>query len=415
VKWTGEQPNPGWKGGSQSAAINGLKDAINNNQVTLLSGVAHADYTMSLDVYDTSWESDYHNTQPFFISDFGCHCGDFDAGDGVLESMLFHSDTYLAFGCTYNTGYGWGSFDDTNSSSALQMKSFWDYFFDTENNSQSQSEWQFGKGQAWSKDTMAPTLNWTYSSAPGSWRGVIECSLYFGDPALLVKTPSPSDPPATPSKPVGKTLGIWHVEYSYTSSTSDPNGDQIYYLFDWGDGSNSGWLGPYNSGDTGVGKHTWTILGTYQVRVKARDVWGAGSGWSESLEVVITDNTPPNAPTITGSAEGTPGKPYLFNFQTDDPQEQPIYYFIDWGDNTTSGWLGPYTSGTMIHVTHSWSAKGSYNITAKAKDVMDAESEWGVFHVVMPYKFSPLANLLQWLFERFPNAFPLLRHFLGYA
>jgi hypothetical protein len=370
---------------------------------------------MSLDVYDSDWESGYHNTKPFFITDYGCHCGDFDAGDGILESMLFHSNTELAFACVYNTGYGWGSFDDSNSSSALQQKSFWDYFFDTENNSQSQSDWQFGRGHAWSKDIMAPTVNWTYSSAPGSWRGVIECCLLFGDPALLVKTASPSDPPATPSKPMGKSLGIWNVEYTYTSTTTDPNGDDIYYLFDWGDGSTSGWLGPYTSGQTGSAKHIWTELGNYSVRVKARDVWGAGSSWSDSLLVTITDNTPPNVPTVTGPHKGKPGNLYLFNFQTDDAQEQNIYFFIDWGDGSNSSWLGPYVSGTTLHLTHTWTEKMNCTIKAKAKDTMDSESEWGTFNFNMPLIYNPFANILEWLFAHFPNAFPLLRHLLGYS
>jgi hypothetical protein len=264
------------------------------------------------------------------------------------------------------------------------MKSFWDYFFDVENNSQSLSQWQFGKGQAWSKDTMAPTVNWTYSSAPGSYRGVIECCLFFGDPALSVKSSSPSDPPAKPSKPAGKTLGIWHVEYTYTSSTTDPNGDQILYLFDWGDGSNSGWLGPYSSGQIVSTKHTWTVLGYYSVIVRAKDTWGAASVPSEPLNVTITDNTPPLAPEITGPGHGDAGISYLFNFQTTDPQEDNIWFFIDWGDNSTSGWLGPYVSGTLIHVSHSWAVKDVYNIRAKAKDTFNAEGPWGNMTMNMP-------------------------------
>jgi len=195
VKWTAEPPNPGgWQGGSESAAINGLKTDINNDLVTLISGVAHADPYMSLDVDDTEWESQYHNTKPFFMHDFGCHCGDMDdATDGVLHSMLFHSDTELAFACVYNTCYGWGSFDDTNSSSALQMKSFWDYLFDTTNNSGSTQNWQLGKAQAWSKDNMAPTIDWTYTSAPSSWRAVIQGCLLFGDPAQKLKPPLQPD------------------------------------------------------------------------------------------------------------------------------------------------------------------------------------------------------------------------------
>jgi len=187
VKWTAEPPNPGgWQGGSTSAAITGLKNAINNDTVTLLSGIAHANVQMSLDVSASAWESQYTNTKPFFLHDYGTHCGDFNAADdGVIESMLFRSDTKLAFACIYNTGYGWGQFDDTNSSSAFQQKEFWDYFFDLENHSGTPGNWQLGKGQAWSKDRMAATINWDSSS--GSWRGVIECCLLFGDPAQTLK------------------------------------------------------------------------------------------------------------------------------------------------------------------------------------------------------------------------------------
>jgi len=196
VKWTGEGdtsgddgPNPGgWQGGSTSTAVNGLKNAINNDHVTLISAIAHANSDMSMDVQASTWESDYHNTKPFFLHDYGCHCGDMDASDdGVLHSMLFHSDTELAFGCVYHTGYGWGNLDSTNSSSALQQKSFWDYLFDVTNNSGSTMNWQLGKAQAWSKDLMAPTINW--DSGTGTWRGTIQSCLLFADPAQLIKPP----------------------------------------------------------------------------------------------------------------------------------------------------------------------------------------------------------------------------------
>ena len=191
VKWTAEPPNPGgWMGGNTSSAVNGFKNAVNNDQVTIISAIAHADPCMSMDVQCDEWEDLYHNTKPFFINDMGCHCGDMDdADDGVLHSMLFHSDTELAFACVYNTCFGWGSFDDTNSSSTLQMKLFWDYLFDTTNNSLSTMNWQLGKAMAWSKDNMAPTIDWTYTGAPGSWRAIIQGCLLFGDPAQTLKPP----------------------------------------------------------------------------------------------------------------------------------------------------------------------------------------------------------------------------------
>ena len=384
-------PNPGWSG----SGVDGFRDAINNDQVTIISGIAHADNQMSLDVYADDWESLYHNTKPFFIHDYGCHCGDFDDGDdGVLETMLFHSDTELAFACVYNTGYGWGNYDCTNSSSAFQAKEFWRFFLDVENLSGSLSNWQIGRSHAHSKDMMAPMIDWD----GGTWREIVQCCLLFGDPAQMLKTPHPSLAPTQPTKPVGPTLGIWNVEYTYTSSATEPDNEQMYYLFDWGDGSSSGWIGPYSSGQTGTGTHTWTILGTYNVKVKARDIWGAGSSWSEPLVVTITDNNPPNIPEITGPSEGTPGNQYLYNIVTIDLDGHNIYYFVDWGDNTTTEWLGPYISGTEIHVTHSWTEQGSYTVKAKAKDTMNAESDWGTIEVVMPVEVR-LVSTTQQLFQ----------------
>jgi hypothetical protein len=398
VKWTAEPPNPGWQGGSSSAAINGFRTAINNDQVTVISGIAHADASMALDVYQSEWESQYTNTKPFFIHDYGCHCGDFDAlDDGVVDSMLFHSTTELAFGCVFNTGYGWGQFDDTNSSSAFQAKQFWSYFLDVENKSGDLSNWQIGVGHAWSKDSMAPTIDWDTGNG-GTWRGIIECCLLFGDPAQTLKTPSPSDPPAQPSKPVGPTQGIWNEEYTYTSSTTDPNGDDITYTFYWGDGTSTS-VGPYASGQTAAATHIWTVLGTYSIYVRARDSWGAGSLPSDPLVVIITDNNPPTAPDVQGPTSVKSGVQYLYNLVSTDAENQNIYYFFDWGDGTNSSWFGPYDSGEMAHTTHGWAQQGTYAVKAKAKDTMGGESDWTTISVTVPLdingmKSQMLSNLL---------------------
>ena len=98
-----------------------------------------------------------------------------------------------------------------------------------------------------------------------------------------------------------------------------------------------------------------------------------------------------------------------------DPDGDKMYYFIDWGDGSNSSWLGPYVSGTMIHVNHTWTNKMNSTIRAKAKDILDAESDWGTFTFNCPLVFNPSGSFFAWLFERFPNAFPLLRHLLGYA
>ena len=189
VRWTEEPPNAGWLGGPGSG-VTGMRNAINNDQCTLISSVAHATPDMTMDVGSDQWEAYYHNTRPFFLYDWGCHCGDMnDADDGILHSMLFHSDTELAFACIHNTGFGWGNFETTNSSSAVMQKGFWDYMFDVDNNSGSTSNWQLGKAHEWARDNMAPTINWGWNGYLSMWRETIQCCLLFGDPAQIIKAP----------------------------------------------------------------------------------------------------------------------------------------------------------------------------------------------------------------------------------
>lgn len=111
----------------------------------------------------------------------------------------------------------------------------------------------------------------------------VEEWIAFGDPSLVIG--EQSQPPAKPSTPNGPTNGKINTEYLYTSSTTDPEGNKIYYMFDWGDGTFSNWIGPLNSGATVTGKNTWTTKGDYQIRVVARDDRGTLSEWSDPLPI----------------------------------------------------------------------------------------------------------------------------------
>lgn len=199
-----------------------------------------------------------------------------------------------------------------------------------------------------------------------------------------VQNLAPENAPNTPEKPNGPTEGAINLEYTFTSRTTDPNGDQIYYMFSWGDGTYSEWLGPYPSGTTISDSHSWSALGTYEVKVKAKDVYGVQSSWSEPLTIAIVLNDPPNTPSISGPATGTPGVIYLYTFMTTDPNGEDVYYYVDWGDNSNSGWIGPHSSGEQATATHSWSTQGTYTVKVKAKDTCGDESDWGTLDVVMP-------------------------------
>lgn len=223
-----------------------------------------------------------------------------------------------------------------------------------------------------------------------------------------------SNPPETPNTPTGPVLCLWHENYSYSSTTTDPDGDQICYRFDWGDGSISSWLGPYDSGQPGTGYHIWTEVGVYIITAQAQDSHGKISEKSDPLVVTIRDNQPPLAPQITGRSQGKPGTSYLFHIQTTDPEDDTIWYLIDWGDNTTSDWAGPFDSGFILGMQHAWTDTGDFIVKAKAKDSWGAEGNWSTFQVKMPTLYKIPNPFLYRLLDRFLHAFPMLQHLLKY-
>ena len=104
---------------------------------------------------------------------------------------------------------------------------------------------------------------------------------------IFTTEPEGNLPPNTPNKPSGTKLGLISTTYTYTTSAIDPNNDQVYYMWNWGDGSQSNWLGPFNSGQLTQANHAWTNKGLYQIKVKAKDVHGAESDWSEAFTVTM--------------------------------------------------------------------------------------------------------------------------------
>jgi hypothetical protein len=91
--------------------------------------------------------------------------------------------------------------------------------------------------------------------------------------------------PNKPEKPDGDTTGKPGTEYTYSSLATDPDGESLYYIWDWGDGNYSYWLGPYESGENAEATYVWEIKGEYNIRVKVKDINGGESDWSDPLTV----------------------------------------------------------------------------------------------------------------------------------
>jgi hypothetical protein len=94
-----------------------------------------------------------------------------------------------------------------------------------------------------------------------------------------------------PEKPIidGPLNGKVRVDHTFSAIATDPDGDDVSYLFDWGDLTNSGWTEYVPSGTMVNRSHTWLFSGTYTVKVKAKDSHAAQSEWAE-LQVKMPRN-----------------------------------------------------------------------------------------------------------------------------
>jgi thiol-disulfide isomerase/thioredoxin len=122
-------------------------------------------------------------------------------------------------------------------------------------------------------------------------------------------------------------------------------------------------------------------------------------------------NSPPVKPTVTGSEQGKPGEIQEFQITTTDPDEDEVYYKIDWADGEITDWLGPYNSGETITVEHQWEETGNFIVKVKAKDPDNAETEWTWLKVTMP-KNKLVGFWLQDFLQHHPQLFPLFRQLI---
>jgi len=219
------------------------------------------------------------------------------------------------------------------------------------------------------------------------------------------------DPESVDWPPIADAGGLYFGDIGEeiifdASNTFDPEDNIISYYWDFGDGAN----------DTGItATHSYLQQGIYPVILIVTDS-GGNTANDVTWAGIEEDINPPNTPTINGPVRPKEGVEYEYTFETTDPNGNDVYYFVEWGEYSNVGeWIGPYSSGEQIILTHTWK-KGIYTIKAKAKDVYDQESEWGYLEVTAPVTqpSSRSSNqLLQRILQQFSNAFPILRQLLA--
>ena len=142
--------------------------------------------------------------------------------------------------------------------------------------------------------------------------------------------------PATPSLS-GPTTGAPNTTYTYTVSSTDPEGDSISYEVTWGDGSAT-----TTTANT-TASHAWSTRSDYTITARAIDAYGA-----TSPARTLTTRIGTNAPTITQlSGSCIVGGSGAATVQANDSDGDSVYYLydIDGGTPTRTPPSGTVASG----------------------------------------------------------------------
>ena len=301
-----------------------LIDKIESN-VHMINHLGHAESNSVMKLYNLQVD-ELENEKLCFVYTQGCNAGAFDQGDCVAEHFTVKTK-HAAFAGVFNARYGWYSPGSTNGLSQKYHKSFVYGLYKA-------NQGTIGKANHYSKEFYINNIN------GNGMRWCFYQTNLFGDPSLGVANTSPEQP----EKPYGPNNGIVGFEYSFLSSTTDPEGEQVYYMWDWDDNTSSEWIGPYNSGDIALTNHTWNESGNYNITLKAKDIYECESNWSDPLMISIVDEPIIEIGDISGG---------LFRVSAVIKNNGCVdAYRINWKINITGGLilLGKETSGIVANI-----------------------------------------------------------------
>jgi hypothetical protein len=230
---------------------------------------------------------------------------------------------------------------------------------------------------------------------------------------ILTVTISDNNPPNFPinPNPTNNSINI-SITTNLSWNCIDPDNDTITYDIYFGDLIN---ISKIESNHT-IPNYDLDLLEynhSYHWRIVAWDSYKSstiGPVWNFKTEA-ITVNYPPNNPDINGPSTGENGIQYDFTLIATDPDNDDLYYYIEWGDGTVEEWIGSYDSGEQVTFSHTWEEKNTFTIRAKVKDSEGEESNWSILEINIP-KNKPHFKMFYWFLERLFHYFPMLEKIL---
>ena len=157
-------------------------------------------------------------------------------------------------------------------------------------------------------------------------------------------------------------------------SSYDKDADSLYFLIEWGDGTQSGWVGPVASAtDTWV-FHVYGDTGVFGVLAKAKDATHE-TGWSDTSFIHVGEYGPfiPHRP--SGPKTVSVGDSVTYVTAAGHPLLRKVSIQFDWGD-TLGEWGEFIAADQFYHARHAFARAGTMLVRARARDAVDHISDW---------------------------------------
>ena len=159
--------------------------------------------------------------------------------------------------------------------------------------------------------------------------------------------------PMTPARP---WADVPNDSLVFFTTSTEPGGLKVCYIFDWGDGSTTT-TEYFASGDTGYCSHEFADTRVRYVRARARNENGVASGWSPSLRFRLTE-PPQLADTVFGLTRWVADRWYHASVRVTDPGADSVAVRFNWDDSTLGSWSALIPSGGVATDSCRWATTG---------------------------------------------------------
>jgi len=287
---------------------------------------------------------DLVNKKFWFMYSMACNVGGFDKQNSLAENLINRGNG--AFAVLMNSGPGFPS-----ESSKLDRM-----FFDAVFN---KSYMRLGNATYESKDIVSNDILGSISPLQRMRQCVYELNL-LGDPTVAIRLPGENNTP--PIKPDAPDVSSHLLSlYTFSISTTDPESDNVSYIWRV-DGVNvSNWTKYYKSGE--IAKKTLLIeSGNHSIQVKARDIFWAESEWSNTTPVTVSFSS--DIEIVTSPV--VLGEEIQFYGETYQGASLPV--------STWNYCFGDGNYSDQQNTKHTYGEIGTYNVTMTVTDAQNITS-----------------------------------------